>query len=159
VIFSHVLYQLSYLAREAETISPSLREGQSSRGSGAAFHERAGYPVTIAALTSVEAGRILRARGNKHVTSPRDRQANCGFCEGTGLWADAASDASAADPCPLCDGSGIQPGAVAPADEPQASPTLTLERVLAGLPEMSPQDRQRLYEDLHALYDCRIYRR
>jgi hypothetical protein len=93
------------------------------------------------------------------VTSPRDRQAACGFCEGTGLWADAASDAAAADPCPLCDGTGGVPGAVAPADEAQVSPTLTLDRVLAGLPEMSPQDRQRLYEDLHALYDCRIYRR
>lgn len=93
------------------------------------------------------------------MTSPRDRQANCGFCEGTGLWADAAGDASAADPCPLCDGSGTGPRAATTADEPQASPALTLERVLARLPEMSPQDRQRLYEDLHALYDCRIYRR
>ena len=95
------------------------------------------------------------------MTSPSDRQVNCGFCEGTGLWADAAGDASAADPCPLCDGSGTIPGVVASADETpaQASPTLTLERVLAALPEMSAQDRQRLYEDLHALYDCRIYRR
>ena len=95
------------------------------------------------------------------MTSPRDRQANCGFCEGTGLWADAASDPSTADPCPLCDGSGMVPGTVVAADEPPAapSPTLSLEQILAGLPEMSPQDRQRLYEDLHALYDCRIYRR
>jgi hypothetical protein len=95
------------------------------------------------------------------VTSPRDRQANCGFCEGTGLWADATSGTAVADPCPLCDGSGTVPGETATAEEPgrQVSAALTLEQVLAALPEMNPQDRQRLYEALHALYDCRIYRR
>jgi hypothetical protein len=92
------------------------------------------------------------------VTSPGDRQANCGFCEGTGLWADASG---AADPCPLCDGSGVVAGSAAPADDvqPSPAPTVTLERVLHALPDMSPADRQRLYEDLHGIYDCRIYRR
>jgi len=93
------------------------------------------------------------------VTSPRDRQAHCGFCEGSGLWADAAEDPSAADPCPLCDGTGTVAGTFAPADHPQPTAVLTLDQMLAALPDLSPQDRQRLYEDLHALYDCRIYRR
>ena len=93
------------------------------------------------------------------MTSPRDRQANCGFCEGTGLWADAGGDPSAADPCPLCNGTGTVSGTVAAADDSQPTEVLSLDRVLAALPQMSPAERQRLYEALHALYDCRIYRR
>ena len=93
------------------------------------------------------------------MTSPRDRQANCGFCEGTGLWMDAAADPSAADPCPLCDGTGAVAQAIVAMDDPEPTEVLTIERVLAALPDMSPAERQRLYEALHALYDCRIYRR
>jgi hypothetical protein len=34
-----------------------------------------------------------------------------------------------------------------------------LSRLLAVLPRLTQAERQRLYEDLYALYDCRIYRR
>jgi hypothetical protein len=30
--------------------------------------------------------------------------------------------------------------------------------VLAALPRLSPGERQRVYEELHARFDCRIYR-
>jgi hypothetical protein len=94
------------------------------------------------------------------VTSVRDRRPACGFCDGTGLWADPGGDASDADPCPLCEGSGEAPGAKA-AVRDDASPTdvAPLGRLLAILPRLTQAERQRLYEDLHALYDCRIYRR
>jgi hypothetical protein len=42
---------------------------------------------------------------------------------------------------------------------PPPAEGLGLPRILAALPEMTPAERQRLYEELHALYDCRIYRR
>ena len=64
------------------------------------------------------------------------------------------------DPCPLCDGTGLAPaadpgpGAMAPGDA-----AFPLARVLAALPDLTPAERQRLYEELHARYDCRIYRR
>lgn len=93
------------------------------------------------------------------MTSPRDRQGNCGFCEGSGLWADPAGDPSAADPCPLCDGTGGVPQAIVLVDDPAPSTALTVDQVLAALPDLSAAERQRLYEALHALYDCRIYRR
>jgi hypothetical protein len=51
------------------------------------------------------------------------------------------------------------PHAVVAADDPQPTAVLTLDQMLAVLPDMSPAERQRLYEALHALYDCRIYRR
>lgn len=91
----------------------------------------------------------------------RDRQGSCGFCDGTGRWADADGDLAAADPCPLCEGSGVSPGAPAAAaagEEPAAAEALTLSRLIALLPRLSQPDRQRLYEELHAVYDCRIYR-
>ena len=88
----------------------------------------------------------------------RDREPTCGFCEGTGLWADP--DGGAADPCPLCEGAGtVSPDAVAGSDEPTAGEAaVPLARLLAVLPRLSPAERQRLYEELHARYDCRIYR-
>jgi hypothetical protein len=87
------------------------------------------------------------------VDSRRDRQPACGFCDGTGLWPDPGGDP---DPCPLCDGAGVAPGA--PPEEPQAPETGTLPRLIAVLPRLSQADRQRLYEELHGRYDCRIYR-
>jgi hypothetical protein len=85
------------------------------------------------------------------VASVRERPA-CGFCDGTGVWADPDGDT---DPCPLCDGSGAPPPAVQ--GEPPAS-ELPLARLLAVLPRLSQAERQRLYEELHARWDCRIYR-
>jgi len=83
-----------------------------------------------------------------------DRQPACGFCDGTGLWADQDGDP---DPCPLCEGAGLRPTAVR--DDVPATEAAALPRVLAILPRLSQAERQRLYEELHALYDCRIYRR
>jgi hypothetical protein len=80
------------------------------------------------------------------------RQPACGFCDGTGLWADSEGDP---DPCPLCEGTGIVPTTMC--DEAAVSET-TLARLLAVLPRLSQADRQRVYEELHARYDCRIYR-
>ena len=87
----------------------------------------------------------------------RDRQPICGFCEGTGVWVDTEGDAPP-DPCPLCEGSGITPdGACAP-DEAPAGDSATLARSLSLLGRLTQPERQRLYEELHARYDCRIYR-
>jgi hypothetical protein len=94
------------------------------------------------------------------VDSVRDRVPTCGFCDGTGLWADAAGDGSDADPCPLCEGTGRAPGVAAAAgDDAAATEAATLGRLLLILPRLTQPERQRLYEELHALYDCRIYRR
>ena len=43
-------------------------------------------------------------------------------------------------------------------EDPPAVDALTVARLLAVLPHLSQPDRQRLYEELHAVYDCRIYR-
>jgi hypothetical protein len=95
------------------------------------------------------------------VDTVRDRQGSCGFCDGTGRWADSDEDLAAADPCPLCEGSGVGPEATAATgEEPQqAAEAVTVARLIAVLPRLSQPDRQRLYEELHAIYDCRIYRR
>ena len=82
----------------------------------------------------------------------RDRQPTCGFCDGTGLWADQDGDP---DPCPLCDGTGTVVSTSA--DDPVPS-EIALDRLLALLPRLTQPERQRLYEELHARYDCRIYR-
>ena len=88
----------------------------------------------------------------------RDRQPVCGFCEGSGLWADP--DGGPADPCPLCDGTGVVPAAAGAADEAQAgAEAVPLARLLVILPRLSQSERQRLYEELHARYDCRIFPR
>ena len=76
----------------------------------------------------------------------------CGFCDGTGLWADPDGDT---DPCPLCEGSGTSPG---PREDAARVADPPLERLLVVLPRLSQAERQRLYEELHARYDCRIYR-
>ena len=81
-----------------------------------------------------------------------DRPPACGFCGGTGLWADQEGDP---DPCPLCEGTGVAPTG-APADVPVSE--AALPRLLAVLSRLSQAERQRLYEELHARYDCRIYR-
>ena len=81
-----------------------------------------------------------------------DRQPACGFCDGTGLWADQDGDT---DPCPLCEGTGIAPTGAR--DDPPVSEA-ALPRLLAVLSRLSQSERQRLYEELHARYDCRIYR-
>jgi hypothetical protein len=82
-----------------------------------------------------------------------DRQPACGFCDGSGLWPDPEGDP---DPCPLCEGTGIVP-AVAADEAPASDAPLT--RLLGVLPRLSQAERQRLYEELYARYDCRIYRR
>ena len=86
-----------------------------------------------------------------------DRQRACGFCDGTGLWAVQEGDSGAADPCPLCDGSGLPP-ALESRGADEATEAVTLARLLALLPRLSAAERQRLYEELHARWDCRIYR-
>jgi len=90
------------------------------------------------------------------VETRRNGQPACGFCEGTGLWADP--DGGPADPCPLCDGRGVAPSTGTPDDPSPAVDVLPLARLLAVLPKLTPSERQRLYEELHACYDCRIYR-
>ena len=92
--------------------------------------------------------------------SVRNRAPACGFCDGTGLWGDAGGDPTDADPCPLCEGTGQAPGAESAAGDDGVAPeAVPLNRLLALLPRLSQPERQRLYEELHALYDCRIYRR
>ena len=88
--------------------------------------------------------------------SARDRQPTCGFCDGTGLWADPDGEP---DPCPLCEGSGVAPGESRNDGETAPADATPVSRLLAILPRLSQAERQRLYEELHALYDCRIYRR
>jgi hypothetical protein len=94
------------------------------------------------------------------VDTLRDPQASCGFCDGTGLWGDPERGPAAYDPCPHCDGSGWGPSA--PSDEaaddmrPPLEPPLPA--VLAALPRLSQAERQRVYEELYARFDCRIYR-
>jgi hypothetical protein len=87
------------------------------------------------------------------VDSLRDRQLTCGFCDGTGLWPDPEGDP---DPCPLCEGAGVIVGVGL--DEPPVGDAVALTRLLGLLPRLSQAERQRLYEELHARYDCRIYR-
>ena len=101
----------------------------------------------FAALTPPEAGRILPRKG---VCVDTVRRSACGFCDGTGLWADPDGDT---DPCPLCEGSGT-----GPRDDAAPVAETALDRLAALLPRLSQAERQRLYEELHARYDCRIYR-
>jgi len=89
------------------------------------------------------------------VDTVRHRQPACGFCDGTGLWVEQDGDPTAADPCPLCEGSGHAPTVAVSAGEETQD---TLTRLLALLPRLTVAERQRLYEELHARYDCRIYR-
>jgi hypothetical protein len=87
------------------------------------------------------------------VDATRDRRPACGFCDGSGLWPD---DDAALDPCPLCEGSGSAPtGAANAGDAPEPAP---LERLSAFVARLTQPERQHLYEELHARYDCRIYR-
>jgi hypothetical protein len=81
--------------------------------------------------------------------------APCAFCEGSGIWADSAGGPP--DPCPLCDGSG-RVGATAEPSSAAGEP-LSLPRLLLVLRELTQIERQRLYEELHSVYDCRIYAR
>ena len=91
------------------------------------------------------------------MTQARDRRPACGFCDGSGLWSDPDIAPAAPDPCPLCDGTGLAPVLALPPPT-AAEPAIALARILAALPTLSQADRQRLYEELHARYDCRIYR-
>ena len=84
--------------------------------------------------------------------SLRDRQPACGFCDGTGLWPDRDGDP---DPCPLCEGTRVAPAGTRDDGAASESP---LPRLQAVLPRLSQAERQQLYEELHARYDCRIYR-
>jgi len=66
----------------------------------------------------------------------------------------------ATDPCPLCEGTGVVRGAdAAGGQEVQAIEAVPLSRLLTLLPKLTQPERQSLYEELHAIYDCRIYRR
>ena len=87
----------------------------------------------------------------------RDRQPVCGFCEGTGLWPDAEGSAPP-DPCPLCEGSGVTPREACVVDDAPSGDPPTLTRLVSLLGRLTQPERQRLYEELHARYDCRIYR-
>ena len=53
-----------------------------------------------------------------------DRPPACGFCDGTGVWADQEGDP---DPCPLCEGTGITPSG-APDDAPVGEAALPVRR-------------------------------
>ncbi|TMB21306.1 MAG: hypothetical protein E6J71_08390 [Deltaproteobacteria bacterium] len=88
------------------------------------------------------------------MNSVRDREPACVFCDGTGLWPDREGDP---DPCPLCEGTGVVASS-APAGDELPSAEAALTRLLVLLPRLSQRERQRLYEELHARYDCRIYR-
>jgi hypothetical protein len=85
-----------------------------------------------------------------------DPRPTCGFCEGSGVWVDQDG---APDPCPLCDGAGLAPPAPAPDAQPVRAEMPAMARAEALLHELTPAERQRLYEELHARFDCRIYRR
>ena len=89
------------------------------------------------------------------MTAPRTAPP-CGFCDGTGLWPDADAEPPVVDPCPLCNGSGAV--ALAERIDGPAGERLPLERILAALPHLAPEERQRLYEELYRRWDCRIYR-
>ena len=84
------------------------------------------------------------------------RQPACGFCDGTGLWAEQEGEVAAADPCPLCEGTGQAPVATAIVEE--SADASAFARLSSVLQRLSQLERQRLYEELHARYDCRIYR-
>ena len=88
--------------------------------------------------------------------SSRDRRTTCGFCDGTGLWVEQVGDPPGADPCPLCEGTGVAPAR--PVVDEAAEAAATFARLQSVLPRLSQSERQRLYEELHARYDCRIYR-
>jgi hypothetical protein len=94
------------------------------------------------------------------VDTLRDPQASCGFCDGTGLWADPERGPAAYDPCPHCDGSGCGPSAAANLAGEDTRPSLepVLPAVLSALARLSPAERQRVYEELYTRFDCRIYR-
>ena len=94
------------------------------------------------------------------MTSPRDREPACGFCDGTGLWEDPDTDPTFPDPCPLCDGSGLGPHLASPVARvvTAPSPPVVAGDVVALLAGLTQPERQQVYELLHARYDCRIYR-
>jgi hypothetical protein len=94
------------------------------------------------------------------VDTVRDPQGSCGFCDGTGLWADPERGPAAYDPCPHCDGSGCAPSAAANLAGEDTRPSLepVLPAVLSALARLSPAERQRVYEELYTRWDCRIFR-
>jgi hypothetical protein len=94
------------------------------------------------------------------VDTLRDPEASCGFCDGTGVWADPERGPAAYDPCPHCDGSGWGPSAAAGAPRDEGRPSLepVLPAVLSALARLSQAERQRVYEELYTRFDCRIYR-
>ena len=90
--------------------------------------------------------------------SSRNRHPSCGFCDGTGLWVEQIGDPPGADPCPLCEGTGVAPPMAAAGADEAAEVQATFTRLVAVLPRLSQAERQRLYEELHARWDCRIYK-
>jgi len=94
------------------------------------------------------------------VDTLRDPEASCGFCDGTGLWADPERGPTACDPCPHCDGSGSGPSTAGCAAAAETRPSLepVLPAVLSALARLTPAERQRVYEELYTRFDCRIYR-
>lgn len=74
------------------------------------------------------------------------------------MWVDPDVGPGAADPCPLCDGTGAMPAPAASTSGEVPAEPLSLARVVDALSRLTQAERQQLYELLHARYDCRIYR-
>jgi hypothetical protein len=82
-------------------------------------------------------------------------QGSCDFCDGTGRWIDAVLGAT--DPCPACDARGtVSPGTCAPTDDGTAGGDD--REILHAVGGLTQAERQRLYEELHRRWNCRIYR-
>ncbi len=81
----------------------------------------------------------------------------CDFCDGTGCWADTGSGLG--DLCFVCDGVGSIVPEVgddqAAWEWPRSRGELDLLVTVSGL---SQTERQRLYEELHRRWNCRIYK-
>jgi hypothetical protein len=87
--------------------------------------------------------------------SPGNPDPSCSFCDGSGVWVDP-DDGSACtpDPCPLCVDGRTQ------VDSPTVGPDAadaSVDGVLAALPQLTQPERQQVYEELYARWDCRIY--
>lgn len=87
--------------------------------------------------------------------SPGTPDPSCSFCDGSGVWMDPDDgSASAPDPCPLCVDGRAPAGPVAPTTP---DPEADVDAVLATLPHLTQPERQQVYEELYARWDCRIY--
>jgi hypothetical protein len=81
------------------------------------------------------------------------------FCDGTGVWSGPGAGPDRSRSGLYCDGSGSVPARLTGAprgdeDRPSIEPQLLRPGALRG----STIERQRVHEELHARFDCRIYR-